>query len=292
MQQRELGSTGLMVSALGFGAMQVGAPAITNAQAGRLLHHVLDRGITLIDTARAYGLAEERIGQHLRSRRREFVLSTKVGYGVEGVRDWTHESVVRGVENACRRLRTDWIDIVHLHSCDRSTLEHNGVLDALERCRERGWLRVVAYSGENEALEFAIASGRVEAVQLSVNVCDQRSLDWLAQRRAEGLGTIAKRPLAERPWSRAAAPQDPPALEYWQRFRAMFGADCDPVWQARALRFAVFARGVDCCLVGSTHPENIDRNLRELEAGPLPEDERAAIAAAFADKNDGWRGIV
>ncbi len=292
MQQRELGSTGLMVSALGFGAMQVGAPAITNAQAGRLLHHVLDRGITLIDTARAYGLAEERIGQHLRSRRREFVLSTKVGYGVEGVRDWTHESVVRGVENACRRLRTDWIDIVHLHSCDRSTLEHNGVLDALERCRERAWLRVVAYSGENEALEFAIASGRVETVQLSVNVCDQLSLAWLAKRRAEGLGTIAKRPLAERPWSRALASGDPAAREYWQRFRIMFGDDSDPVWQGRALRFAAFAPGVDCCLVGSTRAENIDRNLRELEAGPLPEDERAAIAAAFAGKNDDWRGVV
>jgi aryl-alcohol dehydrogenase-like predicted oxidoreductase len=166
------------------------------------------------------------------------------------------------------------------------------VLDALEHCRERGWLRVAAYSGENEALEFAIASGRVEVVQLSVNVCDQLSLTWLAKRRAEGLGAIAKRPLAERPWTRAAAPEDPPAREYWQRFRTMFGDESDPAWQARALRFAAFAPGVDCCIVGSTQAANIDRNLRELEAGPLPEEERAAITAAFAANSHGWRGVV
>jgi hypothetical protein len=89
------GRTGLEVPVLGFGAMQLGDPSIDEATAARVLHHVLDQGLALIDTARSYGLAEERIGRHLESRRGEFVLSTKVGYDIAGARDWT-EDCVRG----------------------------------------------------------------------------------------------------------------------------------------------------------------------------------------------------
>ena len=66
--------------------MAVGSDALSEADAGRLLNAALDAGISLIDTARSYGLAEERIGRHLANRRDEYVLSTKVGYGVEPYR--------------------------------------------------------------------------------------------------------------------------------------------------------------------------------------------------------------
>ena len=85
MHSRPYGHTGLSVPVLGFGAMQVGAPELDERDVERLLHHVLDAGLTLIDTARSYGLAEARIGRLLARRREEFVLSTKVGYGVPGM---------------------------------------------------------------------------------------------------------------------------------------------------------------------------------------------------------------
>src|SRR5512147_854288 len=130
MQQRAFGNTGLVVPVLGFGAMQLGDPAFDDAEAGRQLNAVLDAGLTLIDTARAYGLSEERIGRHLAQRRSEFVLSTKVGYGVPGVPDWTHECILRGVDAARDRMRVDVIDIVHLHSCGLETLRAGEVTDA------------------------------------------------------------------------------------------------------------------------------------------------------------------
>ena len=65
MQRRSFGQTGLAVPILGFGAMQAGDPALAEDSAARLLNHALDIGLTLIDTARSYGVSEERIGRHL-----------------------------------------------------------------------------------------------------------------------------------------------------------------------------------------------------------------------------------
>src|SRR5512140_3150384 len=178
---RAFGRTGLEVPVLGFGAMQVGDPTLAEEAVARLLHHVLDRGLTLIDTARSYGLAEERIGRHLARRRDEFVLSTKVGYGVAGVPDWTYECIVRGVDAARDRLRTDVIDIVHLHSCSLETLRDGSVTRALNDCRDAGKIRVAAYSGDDAALRHAIASGHFGSVQASVSVCDQQALPALRE---------------------------------------------------------------------------------------------------------------
>ena len=90
MEQRIFGNTGLKVSVLGFGAGHIGSENLPEQEAESLLHQVLDSGITLIDTARAYGLSEERIGKYLSRRRSEFVLSTKVGYGIDGFENWTY----------------------------------------------------------------------------------------------------------------------------------------------------------------------------------------------------------
>jgi aryl-alcohol dehydrogenase-like predicted oxidoreductase len=71
MERRPFGRTGLAVPILGFGAGHVGDPALDEAEVGRLLHGALDLGVTLIDTARSYGLSEERIGRHLAGRNQD-----------------------------------------------------------------------------------------------------------------------------------------------------------------------------------------------------------------------------
>src|SRR5579872_6093374 len=98
MITRDFGRTGLRVSALGFGAGQIGGDDLSDAEAERLLLGALDLGVTLIDTARSYGRSEERIGRLLAHRRRDFALSTKGGYGVDGVADWTYDAVARGID--------------------------------------------------------------------------------------------------------------------------------------------------------------------------------------------------
>ena len=294
MQRRPFGRTGLDVPELGFGAMQVGDPRLSDPAAARLLNHALDLGLALVDTARAYGLSEERIGRHLARRRDEFVLSTKVGYGVDGIADWTFECVVAGVDAARERLRTDVIDIVHLHSCGLDLLEEGEVARALEHCAAAGKLRVAAYSGDGAALRYAIMTGHFGAVQASLNLCDQQAWRVLREAHACGLGTIAKRPLGGQPWRAAVPPEDDVHADYWHRYAALrpgLGFDTDD-WEALALRFAAWAPGVDCVIVGGTDPGHLERNVAAVAAGPLPPARVEAIRAAFKKVGAQWQGRV
>jgi aryl-alcohol dehydrogenase-like predicted oxidoreductase len=294
MHRRAFGQTGLVVPVLGFGAMQAGDPRLPEDAAARLLNHALDLGLSLIDTARSYGLSEERIGRHLAHRRDEFVLSTKVGYGVGGIADWTYDCVVAGVRDARDRLRSDVLDVVHLHSCGLDLLETGEVAQALADCADRGWLRIAAYSGDGAALRHAVLSGEFAGVQASVNLCDQQSLRTVLEAAACGIGTIAKRPLAGQPWRAPAPPDDDVHADYWRRFEVLRrepGFDAGD-WEALALRFAAWAPGVDCAIVGGTDPRHLERNAAAVAEGPLDPSQVAAIRAAFARVGGHWPGRV
>jgi aryl-alcohol dehydrogenase-like predicted oxidoreductase len=293
MEQRPLGNTGLRVSALGLGAGHIGSPGLPEKQVERLLHAALDHGVTLLDTARSYGLSEERIGRHLAWRRNEFVLSTKGGYGIAGHEDWTGPGLRAGIDEALRRLRTDRIDLMHLHSCPAATLRRQDVLAALEEAVRAGKVRVAAYSGDNEPLEQAIGSGRFGSVQCSVNLCDQRALERAVPEAAgRGLGVIAKRPLANAPWRHAEPPAAPDVRLYWERFRALaldpHGLDLDEL----ALRFAAFEPGVSSCIAGTSEPGHLLRCIELVERGPLPGAVQAHIRGAFGARGKDWEGQI
>lgn len=293
MIRRPLGNTGLQVSILGFGAGPVGSPELSEPQAEALLNGVLDAGINLLDTAPGYGRSEERIGRYLQGRRHEFVLSTKCGYGVPGVEDWTGPCITQGIDLALRRLRTDVLDIVHFHSCPVDVLERPGVVDALRRAVEQGKVRVAAYSGDNAPLEWALHSGAFGSVQTSVNVFDQRVLDrGLPVARRKGLGVIAKRPLGNAPWRFSERPVAQDIATYWDRMRAMELDTGGLDWSELALRFAAFVPGVASCIVGTTRAENLQRNLRAVEKGPLPADGVDRIRDAFRRHDHGWDGLI
>lgn len=285
---RPYGNTGFNVSILGLGAGQVGDARLDDAKAGQILNGALDAGITLIDTARAYGVSEERIGRHLAHRRAEFILSTKVGYGIEGVPDWTHDCILAGVDRALKLMRTDRLDIVHFHSCPVEVLQRGDIIDALDKCVKAGKVRVPAYSGENEALEWAAASGRFGGLMCSVNVFDQRAIEIVTKC---GVGVIAKRPVGNAPWLHAERPTGKYCEEYWLRMKAMkldFGAE----WPDVALRFAAFTPGVTSCIVGGTNLDHIRANVASIARGPLPEGVVARIRRAFAEHDTGWVGQV
>lgn len=287
-----LGHTGLRVSALGFGAMHVHDERTTEAEAGALLHQVLDAGINLIDTARGYGLSEARIGRHLSARRQEFLLSTKVGYGVEGVPDWTYDCIIRGVERALGLMKTDWLDIVHLHSCPLPVLQRGDVIRALQDCRAAGKLRVAAYSGDNAEVDFAIDSGAFGSLQTSLSVCDQAHLKTRAARADHaGIGVIAKRPLAGAVWRFTERPTDFAEGQYWDRFQAMAIPAVDD-WGDVALRFAAFHTGAASAIVGTARPQNLRRNLDAIARGPLPAALAVSIRAAFDRQGDAWPGLI
>ncbi len=292
--RRRFGTTGLTVPVLGFGAGGVGDPALSEGEAQTLLNAVLDLGVGLIDTARSYGASEERIGRHLAGRRGEFVLSTKVGYSVPGFEDWTAECVTAGVDLALHNLRTDVIDVVHLHSCPRDILERNGVAEALVRAVEGGKVGVAAYSGDGDALDFAVDSGNFGSIQSSVNVVDQRSIETAVPRAAgRGMGIIAKRAMANAVWRGEAVPgEDAPVATYRERWRALSLDFGDLSSEEATLRFAAFAPGVSSVLVATRSIEHLEGNLAALERGPLPDELQSAIRERFRDRGKDWLGIV
>jgi aryl-alcohol dehydrogenase-like predicted oxidoreductase len=293
IEQRMLGRSGLRVSALGLGAGRIGAPSSDDRDIARLLHGALDRGVTLIDTARSYGASEERIGRILEARREQYVLSTKVGYGVDGVEDWTGECVTRGIENALGRLRTDRIDVVFLHSCARPVLERGDCVSALVNARQAGKVRAIGYSGEDDALAWAVASGVFDVAQCSVNLVDQGSLEaLLPEASTRGVGVLAKRPLANAAFSFVGRPDAPDVATYFDRWQTLALDPHGHAWPELAIRFSAFAEPVASAIVGTSRLEGLEACIDAVARGPLEAGHLSEMRERFRRHGTSWKGLV
>ena len=296
LEKRDFGNTGIKIYPLGFGAGHIGANELTENEASNILNSVLDLGINLIDTARGYGLSEERIGKYISHRRKEFVLSTKVGYGIPGYNDWTYDCIIAGVDQALKLMKTDYIDIIHLHSCPIGTLQYGEVINALLKTVEAGKVRVAAYSGENYELDFSISSGKFRSIETSVNIAEQYHLDNLLQEAmSKGMGVIAKRPLANVPWRFEQQPYGDYSEQYWLRWKKMsmdLGISNVKDWNEIALRFVVFTDVVDCAIVGTSNIAHLKENIKMIVKGPLPKEIYYKIRTAFKKNNDNWIGQI
>jgi aryl-alcohol dehydrogenase-like predicted oxidoreductase len=292
LPRRRFGRTGLEVSALGLGAGAIGDLVADEREIEALVLGALDLGITLIDTARSYGASEERLGRILRGRRDRVVLSTKVGYGIDGVADWTGEAVRRGIDEALERLGTTWIDIVHLHSCPSSVLTETDVPAALAAAQKAGKIRVAAYSGDNRDLDVALGLGVFGSIQTSLNLCDQRAAAAIERARRDGVAVIAKRPVANAPWRFDQRPVGDEAEYYWVRWRGLGLDPGDLAWDELAIRFAAHFPNVASAIVGTRRLDHLARNVAAVARGPLPEDRFRAVRSRFEERGHGWPGRV
>ncbi|GAB2493729.1 aldo/keto reductase [Luteococcus sediminum] len=292
MQTTTFGNTGLTVTKLGLGAGQVGASDLDDTEAGRVLNRVLDLGITLIDTADCYGLSEERIGRHLKHRRDEYVLSSKCGHDVPGTEDWTPANIRASVERSLERLQTDRIDVLHLHSPDKQYLSDGSLADTLDELVAAGKVRFAAYSGENDSLVAAIESERFASIETSVNIADQWSLHHALPLATErGLGVIAKRPIANAAWKYQARPDGVYGEVYWDRLQELrYDLGDDPL--ETALRFSVFAPGVDVAIMGTSKIKNLEKAAATVGKGALPDEQLAAIEDRWWQVGQGYDGQV
>jgi aryl-alcohol dehydrogenase-like predicted oxidoreductase len=291
IEQRPYGQSGFTVSALGLGAAQVGNPRLSEAEAASLLAAAVDAGVNLLDTAPSYGLSEQRIGRCLAARRQEVIISTKLGYGVAGIEDWTGPCITAGVEKALGILRTDHIDIAHLHSCPASTLARGDVVDALERAKVAGKLRAIAYSGENEDLAFALSMQRFDGFMASLNFCDQRVVENTLP-LLQGKGFIAKRPSANHPWRFDQAPVGDYCETYWHRWQAMGLSNHGLSWGELAVRFALSIPDVASAIVGTGSLAHLQQNIAWAAAGPLDASTVAELRANFHQHDRDWSGQI
>jgi aryl-alcohol dehydrogenase-like predicted oxidoreductase len=161
-----LGQTGLEVSALGWGTVKLGRNTQVKYPEGfslpddrvaaQLLHLVRDLGINLLDTAPAYGISEERLGKLLKGQRQDWVLCTKAGEffdGRESRFDFSPAAIKLSVEQSLRRLRSDYIDLLLIHSDgdDSRLINELEVFRPLEELKRAGWIR--AYGMSTKTLE-------------------------------------------------------------------------------------------------------------------------------------------
>lgn len=295
METRVLGSTGLVVSAVGFGGAPIGFLEAEQAQVASLLNALLDRGVNLLDTAAMYAGSEEAIGAALGSRRAGVVLVSKCPNPMADGEDcWGAAKIRLSVERSLRRLRTDRLDVVLLHSCGMDVLQQGEALAALLRLRDEGKTRFVGYSGDNETAIYAAGLPGISVLETSVNLCDQANLRGvLAAARQRGLGVIAKRPLANSAWKPLSEQRGlyaSYAQTYTERFQAMrltladLGMAGNPalVWPQVALRFTLTQPGVHTAIVGTCRLAHAEANLAAAALGPLPDAALATLRAAFA----------
>jgi aryl-alcohol dehydrogenase-like predicted oxidoreductase len=170
--------------------------------------------------------------------------------------------------------------LIQIHSCSEPILRAGDVIEVLERAREAGKARYIGYSGDGAALDWAIASGRFDAVQLSVNVADQWPLAVIPRALERGLGIIAKRPVANALWQHAAMPEDVTKHVYWKRLRELdYDFFRSNTAVATALQFTL-STGVHTAIVGTTRPEHLRANVQTL-TGRMPADEYMAIRSRW-----------
>jgi aryl-alcohol dehydrogenase-like predicted oxidoreductase len=298
MECRRLGQTDMTVSVLGFGGSEIGYERAGARTVARLLGGALDAGLNVIDTAECYEDSEALIGTALGARRSQVYLLTKCGHPRGyGRGDWREASLLSSIERSLKRLRTDRLDLIQLHSCELADLRKGEAITALERARERGWARYIGYSGDGEAARYAVECGRFDTLQTSVSIADQEAIELtlpLAVQR--GMGVIAKRPIANAVWRYARKPSEPYYQAYWSRLRALdypFLRDGAAGAVSTALRFTLAAPGVHTAIVGTKRPERWPENARLLDAGPLPAAEVDAIRARWRKiAQPSWTGEV
>lgn len=290
MEKRRLGKTDMDVSVLGFGGSEIGYHKTPQETVNELLNGALDAGCNVIDTAECYHASEEMIGRALSGRRDEFYLFTKCGHphGMESAANWSKNPILQSIERSLKRLQTDKIDIVHLHSCSESELRKGEVIDALQTARKKGFTRYIGYSGDSRAAHFAAESGVFDTLQMSINIADQETIDLtMPIARQKNLGVIAKRPIANAAWTTGHKPIESYHHEYWERLRKLNydflqHADLEKTIGI-ALRFTLSVPGVQTAIVGTTKPERWKQNAKVIEAGPLSEAEFQAIRQRWED---------
>jgi len=299
MEKRKFGKTDMEVSVLGFGGAEIGYDnSQTQENVSQLLNAALDAGLNLIDTAAAYKTSEKLIGEAVSHRRKEFYLLTKCG-ALDGFTrsDWTKKGILETIETSLRILKTDYLDIAQLHSCDAEILRRGEVVEALQRAQEKGYTRYIGYSGDNEDAQFAIEMDVFDSLQTSVSIADQSPIDTIIKLAAEKkLGVIAKRPIANAVWRHAEKPAESYHHEYWDRIQKLkfdFLKKSLEEATATALRFTLSIPGVSVAIVGTTKPQRWQENADYVREGNLSEEEFSAIRERWNEVADeSWKGQV
>ena len=208
LPRRPLGTTDIEVSLIGLGTVKIGRntgldmppfelPSLR--QARRLIDGARDLGINLLDTAAAYGESEARLGELLAGKRQRWVICTKAGEiheDGESHYDFSALAIRRSVEISLRRLRTDYLDVVLVHSDgrDMAILAQAEALDTLTTLKREGAIRAIGFSHKT------VAGGRAaltecDVIMTALSHGDRSQRDVVREAGDRGCGVLIKKPL-------------------------------------------------------------------------------------------------
>lgn len=256
MEKRLVANTGIAVSPLGLGTVKFGRnqgvkypqdfELPTDREVRELLALAFDLGINLLDTAPAYGLSEARIGKLLPNARHEWVIETKVGERFadgESHFDFSATGTRQSVENSLRLLKTDYLDMVLIHSDgdDVRILREEAVLDTLLTMQQQGWIRTVGISSKTvEGALLAYEFG-CDVVMAAYNPVYTDELPVLEAAAAQHKAVLVKKAFAS---------------GHLDKLGMSSG---NPVEQALAFIFA--QQGVTSVVLGTLNPKHLRDNV-------------------------------
>ena len=313
MRYRPLGSTGIMVSAIGFGAWGIGGctPGATSygetddQESLRALNAAFDRGITFYDTSNVYGdgHSEELIGECFEGRRSDVIIATKAGIttSYRGY-DFSPAALRTSLEGSLRRLRTDYVDVLQLHNGSPDIVIGGlEVVELMQRLVTEGKVRCWGIStlSPEDAVALMDVAG-VGCFQVNCNILDWRAIDAGLPGKAasRGIGMIARTPLASGFLAGAVAKDTVFAANdhrsRWQRERIITWVeaaqsvveaaeipDIAVERAALALRFCLSLEGVATVIPGMLTRSEVLASVAACEQGPLGRDVMQSIEGTY-----------
>lgn len=282
LPKSKLGRTGLEVTRLGYGAMEVrgsriwGGRPVTDEEANRILNAVLDAGINFIDTANDYGRSEELIGKCIAHRRSDYILATKCGCTIvrrdETTDDtphvWTRENLFRGLHESLSRMRTDYVDVMQLHNPSVEQCEQGDLVSVLKEMKQQGKVRWIGCSSTSPHLDTYIKWGEFDVFQIPYSGLERAHEQAIQDAHDAGAGVIVRGGVAR---------GEPGAgLGSADRWKAWDAAGLDDLLEpgedrtAFLLRFTISHPGMSTTIVGTKNPEHLAANVKAAQRGPLP----------------------
>lgn len=193
MNYKELGSTKLKVSVVGFGGIPI--QRIDKNEAKNIMLKAEKEGVNFIDTARGYSVSEEYIGDALEGRRDKWIIATK-----SMSRD--KESMTNDVKTSLRNLKTDYIDIYQFHNVKtieeyNKILSEDGAYSALQQFKAEGKIGHIGITSHSvDTLKIAIESGKFETVMYPYNIVENQAEELFKRANELNMGVIAMKPMA------------------------------------------------------------------------------------------------
>lgn len=291
LPKRKLGRTGLNVTTLGFGALELrGMVAgvgreLKPGQPERILNAVLDAGINYIDVAADYGEAEGHIGRCIANRRKEFFLASKCGcppdvskfvpaertrYGVPlpQLHDYSRENIIKTCDQSLRRMKTDYLDVLQFHfSPARNILEQEKAVQTLESLKRDGKIRFLGCSSILPNIIDHIKMGVFDVLQVPYSALQPEHEDAIVTAARAGVGIVIRGGVAKGPPGNGQGSAD--LWDLWDK------AELDELLEGEQrtgfmLRFTITNPDIHTAVVGTLHPEHLLENIAAVLKGPLP----------------------